>query len=358
MKRHHEMDAARAFAMSLGIVLHGTFFVLPTEFWLFVEDWAKETPTASNPYVYIFSAIHGFRMPVFFLISGFFAALMWRKRGSQGLISHRLRRIAFPLAVCLITFLPVSYWLSFQEEPSLRGWLLIWTENLMHFWFLWQLLLITAVFMVGLELGLRFRNRLWYLLIPVAACSQYLMTDGLLGADLSEHLIPDLNVLAYNFTFFAFGVFLYQRNIEVRRWWAWLLIPALAVFFPLGLVSLYPHLFIEAEVIWIRVISAVLVSAFAWLMCFGLLGFFLWIAGRERYWIRYASDSAYWFYIAHFPLVVAAQMLLVNLPLNVHLEVVLMLVGVGAILLFTYEFGVRYTIVGRVLNGPRSRNPR
>jgi len=45
--------------------------------------------------------IHGFRMPLFFLLSGFFTAMLWQSRGLQRLWRHRLNRLGLPLAAGL-----------------------------------------------------------------------------------------------------------------------------------------------------------------------------------------------------------------------------------------------------------------
>ena len=98
--RRHDLDALRAWAMLLGIVLHG---LLSFEAIWFVRDrytaeWAG----------WLNAAIHGFRMPLFFLLSGFFTAMLWRKRGLGSLLWHRTRRILFPFLLGLVTVVPVT----------------------------------------------------------------------------------------------------------------------------------------------------------------------------------------------------------------------------------------------------------
>ena len=78
MTRFHELDALRAFAMLLGVVLHASMFLVWPE-WPVV---AKEI-SPDLPYDDIVHAIHGFRMPVFFLLSGFFTAMLWRRHGGK-----------------------------------------------------------------------------------------------------------------------------------------------------------------------------------------------------------------------------------------------------------------------------------
>ena len=47
-------------------------------------------------------------MPVFFLMSGFFTALLWRRRGLGALLNHRLRRVALPLLIGMFTIVPLT----------------------------------------------------------------------------------------------------------------------------------------------------------------------------------------------------------------------------------------------------------
>ena len=88
-------------------------------------------------------------------------------------------------------------------------------------------------------------------------------------------------------------------------------------------------------------------------MCFGAMGLFRWIFARERFWVRYLSDASYWLYLTHLPLVIGAQMLLVTWPMNIHLKCLLISATIVAGLLVVYQVGVRYTVIGTVMNGPR-----
>ena len=101
--------------------------------------------------------------------------------------------------------------------------------------------------------------------------------------------------------------------------------------------------------------STLIETVCAGLMCFGLTGLFRWIAARASFATLYLSDASYWTYLAHLPLVTAAQMLVVDWPIHYHLKFLLVVAGVTAILPVTYQIGVRYTIIGRMLNGPRTR---
>ena len=88
MTRFHDLDALRGFAMLLGILLHTGLFLVPLDSWPVLDAWARATPLEANGYAIALSAVHGFRMPVFFLLSGFFHALLWHRAAAAGGDAH------------------------------------------------------------------------------------------------------------------------------------------------------------------------------------------------------------------------------------------------------------------------------
>jgi len=100
--RRHDLDALRAFAMLLGIVYHAALS-LALGFGWFTQD------PAADKGMYIFQSwVHGFRMHLFFIVSGFFTAMLWHKRGALALVWHRFRRVLLPCLVGLVTVVPIS----------------------------------------------------------------------------------------------------------------------------------------------------------------------------------------------------------------------------------------------------------
>ena len=353
--RSHDLDALRGVAMLLGILLHAGVFLVPVEFWPVHEAWAWETAPEANVYAWILSVIHGFRMPLFFLLSGFFTAMLWQSRGLHRLVRHRLERVGLPLLAGMFTVVPAIAWV--EPGGSLLDWPLAWLGRLDHLWFLWYLLLLVAGLVAAVRLGLRFRHPAWWLLVPLAVVPQYVMHEPAFGPDTANSLIPAGRVLAYYAIFFAFGMFFRQRGIAVRRWWTAALAPALVLLLPAGVLLLYDAGFQYAGAGWVWGVAAIAQIAFAWLMCFGAMGLFRWFASKERFWVRYLSDASYWLYLTHLPLVIGAQRLVVDWPVSVHLKFVLISTTVVAFLLLVYQMGVRYTVIGTTLNGPRARRP-
>ena len=113
LDRRHDLDALRAFAMLLGIALHAalSFTSIP---------WTVHDSQQNDAFRVLFACIHGFRMPLFFMLSGFFTAMLWRQRGLTSLIRHRFKRISLPLAIGCLTIVPTMWAVSYlvSQPPS------------------------------------------------------------------------------------------------------------------------------------------------------------------------------------------------------------------------------------------------
>src|SRR5689334_763820 len=87
-ERYHGLDALRAFALLLGVVLHSTLcYVVPP------GPWAVGTATPSTILTWFVTYTHAFRMELFFLLAGFFGALAVERRGTVAYAKDRARRI-------------------------------------------------------------------------------------------------------------------------------------------------------------------------------------------------------------------------------------------------------------------------
>ena len=98
--------------MLLGIVLHAALSFAPI-------PWTVQDSQQSDFYYVLFACIHGFRMPLFFMLSGFFTAMLWRKRGLASLVKHRFKRIFLPLVIGCLTIVPAMWAVSYVvSRPS------------------------------------------------------------------------------------------------------------------------------------------------------------------------------------------------------------------------------------------------
>ncbi len=102
--RLHALDGLRAAMMLLGLVLHSTISYGVVDYG---AAWPYNDPATTFVVDLIFSFIHVFRMPVFFVLAGFFAALIYLRRGAGGLARNRATRVVVPFAVGWVILYPL-----------------------------------------------------------------------------------------------------------------------------------------------------------------------------------------------------------------------------------------------------------
>ena len=114
--RVHYMDNLRALAMLAGVVFHAALAYSPQ-----VHDvWATADADGSVWVDAIAWFVHLFRMPLFFVIAGFFAALLVRRRGIAGMLRNRAARVLLPFLVFLPLVVGALSWLTHDAAASVR----------------------------------------------------------------------------------------------------------------------------------------------------------------------------------------------------------------------------------------------
>ena len=76
--------------------------------------------------------------------------------------------------------------------------------------------------------------------------------------------------------------------------------------------------------------------------------------------MRWLADASYWVYLVHLPLLFAIQYRLLDIPLHWTAKFALSTAATLALSFASYQWLVRHTAIGRLLNGPRpdTRQPR
>lgn len=99
--RYHALDCVRASAMLLGVFYHSL------QFRMFMGGgMGMGPPGFGGPSRWVEDFLHSFRMPLFFLISGFFGRMILEKYGTAGYLRRRWQRIGVPLLIGMFTFSP------------------------------------------------------------------------------------------------------------------------------------------------------------------------------------------------------------------------------------------------------------
>ena len=261
-ERFHALDATRAFALLLGVGLHAALSFVPS-----ITGWVIVDVSGHWFFNWFCFSIHTFRMQLFYMIAGFFARMLYQKRGFTGFLKNRLCRIGLPFLVfwpALVSLNNLAWtWggnisggnlIPVPLGPYLRD---LFTQGLIfktfsqggsfhmaHLWFLYYLLLLYVLavalrwlILKALPDSLHISDRADRFVAQgidsprLIACLTLGMglflwrMDGWFGVDTpAGTLVPSMPVLVLYGTFFGLG-WLIQRQASLlqqfARHWRW-----------------------------------------------------------------------------------------------------------------------------------------
>lgn len=100
--REHHWDSLRAFLMLLGIPYHAAMVYNARVL------WDIQSPDKSELLTFVSGVLVTFRMPAFFIVAGYFAAMMLERRPPQAWLRGRLTRLGVPFLTGLVLLAPVQ----------------------------------------------------------------------------------------------------------------------------------------------------------------------------------------------------------------------------------------------------------
>ncbi|SET39981.1 acyltransferase family protein [Variovorax sp. OV084] len=380
-QRLHALDNLRALMMWLGIVLHVAINHLTINSPLPWRD-PKTSPVADLLLLFI----HSFRMPVFFVLAGFFVALLVARRGAGGMLRNRALRLALPFAIfwpplfVATTVLAMVYiHLTARGMPGIDSALTPARQpggspfNTMHLWFLYQLFWFSVMAWAGVRLQrfvpIRLRaalarsfvtlaERRWgfaVLALPLALVGTF-YPSGMVTE--SGSFLPPLAEWVQSGLFFVVGWYVHGQQERLLALFAsrckghavaglaFLVatVVLLGAFRGNRLQSL-PH-----PEFWI----AFVYNATAWLWSLALIGGFVRYLPRQNAVLAYLSQSSYWVYLVHMLGTIGFGILLFNAPFGAVAKMGLNIAATSLVALASYQLLVRHTRLGSLLNGQRA----
>lgn len=382
-QRLHYMDNLRALAMLVGVVFHATLAYGP----LMQNVWF----TASGEYHVGFDVFnwfsHLFRMPLFFMIAGYFALMLLEKRGVVGFLKHRTMRILLPL----LLFWPLLTWLVGlsivwavehveQLSPSMFFIKMMFNApnppeapfSWMHLWFLYYLFMLVLLVAVLYQFKV-FTWRIWsWCLHPVSLLLllPLLVSVGLFQVT-APHPAPEQlkphwwALLFYGLFFFVGGLMRHQNNTLVnwQRYKFLLLMVSVAVF--VYFFDTLPEVIVPQMAMLMGVVGNMSWSHYPVALAEAVVGVYMtlfclllgqkWLNRSNRQ-LKLWADASYWIYLIHLPILFMVQFILLDSDLSIWLQFVVSCVATLALAMVSYLLLVRWTPLGWLLNGRKQRS--
>lgn len=362
--RIHAFDALRAIMMLLGIVLHAS-----ESYNLGSNDlWPKDPRDTNLSMNYINSLIHVFRMPIFFVVAGFFGALLFYERSPKAMLENRIKRIVLPFVVFLMLLHPIILsainFTTGSFGVTLTGIsteFTVFPQVTYHLWFLYYLVLFSLIAYTLARIlepfrGLRntignvfewlMARRLLFIFLLFLTTFLLLvwMWDTWIPTPLS--FIPDIKTVLSFGLFYFFGWLLFVKRQLLESLMRHDKIYVLAGF-----------LIFTGKFIWYEEIGDVLFGTMnalvVWLFVFGIMGMFIRYANTDSKRMRYVSDSSYWIYLIHLPLTIFIPGLIMQWDITVFGKFLVVMLATSVICVTSYHILVRGSFVGWFLNGKR-----
>jgi glucans biosynthesis protein C len=349
--------------MLLGIYLHAVLGYSPQG----AKDWPYIDPHPTAALDITLGLVHVFRMPAFYVLAGFFGALIWSRRGATQFFRNRALRIALPFIVFWPPLFAATFTLSVWGRRGVAAvgpawasgsWMAL--SHPMHLWFLQYLAILYAaggaVCWAARRVPAPWRAR-------VRTAFTWAFTRSYAPA------IPA--VLSW--------IPLAQMNGELTLNSRWVPAPALLAVYTVpfvlgwllhGVRELLPR-FERLRGVYLAVACAGFVvyaaapgethpvlraagnATACWFAIFSVTGTFLRHARHPSQLGRYLSDASYWMYLVHVPVVIALQFALRDLPWSPFAKIPIVLGATATILVVSYDLLVRPTWIGVMLNGTR-----
>jgi glucans biosynthesis protein C len=350
----------RAVMMLLGIYLHVVVGYSGDGNWPYID------PHPTSVLNFTLGIIHSFRMPAFFAMAGFFGALLWNRRGPASFAANRAKRIVLPFVLFWSLLFPamavIVTWLKYGPDkvvPAFTSGDILHHLHPLHLWFLEYLILLYLIGGIVAWLARSVPAAIdkvhvayrWALEQPYAPAVFALFSWPILAVmrgnlkDCDGFPI-EWSILAAYVVPFGFGWLLYHHRDRLPRFQRHIgiyLLLAVPCFLVYGLVpgKTYPLIKAAGNVLC------------CWFLTFACLGLFLRHFSKSSPAWRYMSDSSYWLYIVHMPVVVGLQVAFLRVPLPALAKVPIVLALSVAILVASYDLLVRPTWIGALLNGRR-----
>jgi glucan biosynthesis protein C len=402
--------------MLMGVLLHSGVMYMPMPYGADVSgvladatDPYRDISGYSVAVQRIVITIHIFRMPAFMLLAGFFGSMLIQKRGDASFWRNRCRRIVIPMTLFWLVLWPMDRFgwqfggaMLQDAGAATPGWdhfvatfhgeLLPFRGDVaphtMHLWFIYYLIYFYAITYFlqralsmlapgALAAAQRSLTQLGaspaaWLVMPVLIGVTYavLSSNGVTHFLVSFDFLPNLLTALPYYLFFLCGWICYHHrgviDFAARMFW-----PLMPVSLALLVANIYfgEQAWIAqveqmnsadasaqptAELVHLTTLATWLQSCSVWFISLTLIGMcHRWIT-RPSPKLTFLVGASYWLYLVHRPMCTMFAAMLQRWQMPGLLKFAIGCAAVTTVCLVTYQFFVRRTVIGVLLNGRRS----
>ncbi len=327
--RIYFLDAMRSVLMTLGVILHSANVFSDT-------TWAIQNTETSELFAHFVTFIHYFRMPAFFIVSGFFCHMTISRYGYKKFLSVRIPRIVIPLVVTAITLNTLQNMFVMNDQTGQFSLFDIhyWLEGkwVSHLWFLNCLIyyfLAAALLHAYLPNILPKSARLLSATI-IRSNGYYLLVFPLLSILFIKisYITTILPENYYDFSvsdsikfsiYFIFGALLsFNRKILQE-----FIKPKISCTFIIILICL--SLLAYSQVNDSKFVEFYINNLITWILCLVCFYLFQKFFNKESPFFNYFSGASYTIYLFHHFFVIFYGLILISLDLNIIIKFIFLI---------------------------------
>ncbi|MEO8793918.1 MAG: acyltransferase family protein [Daejeonella sp.] len=372
--RLHYLDWLRVIAFTI-LIISNSARVFGTDHW-----WIQNSKNSILiDHILIF--VGQWRMPLLFLISGSTIAIVLKRKSLDRFLEDRVIRILIPLFAGMLLVIPLQIYFIWLSEGYNYSFIqfysgileLKWFPNgnlhWLHLWYLAFIFIYTLALIPFLSLirsgdsqkflsyvskGLE-HPVLFFMVVIIFQIPFYILETLMPGSNLTQ--------LAFNFSFFAFGVFfLTRRNliftIQKNRTYNFYVGTAFSIFLYLffwsergnGSSILNSGLSGEIEI----KVRLILSTINRWLWLLTILGYASKYLNFSHKALNYANSAVYPFYILNQTVIVVLAYYVVNLDISVFFKFLIILSATFISIGILYEYVIKKTFLTRLVFGMKT----
>lgn len=327
--RVHYLDAMRGVLMMLGVLFHSALVFSPR------NNWAIHSENTTEIAFFLAEFIHLFRMPAFFIISGYFALFTIRKYSPDLFIKVRLKRILIPLFTTALT-------LNIAQAVLLKGsdWKIYYLDGgwISHLWFLWNLVFYFSLVFVMVKFFKKYFNFLLQkideILLRLPLFILFLLPSLSIALLVIGKILPDtvlgieISSVLYYFPYFLFGILLMEKEKLLNEFsnikpLISISISIIAYFLSVTFLNYDGNTWLAIG-LYFQNLSGLFGSA----ICFY---FFMRYANKPSKILYSLAEASYTIYLFHQVIVIGFGLILIKLNIGGILGLVILITSVGIV---------------------------